>query len=943
MHNGESPHAFAMSGTPGEPTMTPEGLAREQIDAQLRAAGWVIQNAKEINLGAAPGVAVREFQGRTGPADYVLFIEGKVAGIIEAKPEGTTLSGVADQAARYQANLPDHLQCWYPEPPFLYESTGAETYFCDTRDPNHRSRGLFTFHTPQGLKELLAEPTTFRERLQHLPPLDPTGLRACQVEAIRGAEASLQLNHPRALLQMATGSGKTYTAVQLCYRLAKFARARKILFLVDRRNLGRQAKNEFEQFVVPGDGRKFTELYPVQHLTHGGLDPAAKVVITTIQRLYASLRGEEGPDDEAEEHSGFEADVRNQQPRDVAFNPAIPIDTFDLVIVDECHRSIYNLWRQVLEYFDAFLLGLTATPSAHTFGFFNQNLVSEYPHERAVVDGVNVGYEIYRIRTAITEQGATVQAGTVVDRRDRLTRQKRWEQLQDDLPYEAGALDRTVVARDQIRTVLTTFREKLSTDLFPGRTLVPKTLIFAKDDNHAEDIVLMAREVFGEGDAFCKKITYRSKLSGEDPDTLLSEFRNSFYPRMAVTVDMIATGTDVRPLECLLFMRDVRSQLYYEQMKGRATRVLSPDELHSVTADAPAKTHFVLVDAVGVTETDKTDTRPLEREPTVPLDRLLLRVAQGDRSTDTLATLAGRLARLDRRATPEQAAQVPPVSADHGQGPGLKALANRLLDACDPDTITDRARRQFALANGAEPTEAQFQAVRQTLSEEAARPFQRPALRDRLITLTRETEQVIDHVSRDEVLYAGFDEEKARGLIQSFRAFMEERKDELLALQVLYQHRHRDRHLTFQAVKELAEALGRGKPPLAPELLWSAYARLEAGRVKGAGSQRLLTDLISLVRFTLGERPELEPFRDEAQRRFDAWLAAHQQGGQPFTGAQVEWLTLFKERIQAASAVSVDDLDQMPFAQKGGPAKAVQLFGPALRAILEELNEVLVA
>lgn len=925
------------------PALTPEARARQVIDAQLAAAGWVIQDPKAIDLGAGQGVAVREFQGRTGPADYVLFIEGKVAGILEAKPEGTPLSGVVEQAARYQANLPDHLQRWYAEPPFLYESTGAETYFRDSRDPNPRSRSLFTFHTPQGLKELLLEPSTFRERLQHLPDLDPTGLRACQVEAIRGAEASLRQNKPRALLQMATGSGKTYTAVSLCYRLAKFAKAKKILFLVDRRNLGRQAKHEFEQFVVPGDGRKFTDLYPVQHLTHGALDPAAKVVITTIQRLYASLRGEEGPDDETEEHSGFEGAVPDQRPRDVAFNPALPIDAFDLVIVDECHRSIYNLWRQVLEYFDAFLLGLTATPSAHTLGFFNQNLVSEYPHERAVVDGVNVGYETYRIRTEITEKGSSVQAGTVVDRRDRQTRQKRWEQLQDDLAYEAGALDRSVVAKDQIRTVLATFKERLFTDLFPNRSIVPKTLIFAKDDNHAEDIVLMAREVFGEGDAFCKKITYRSRLAGEDPDTLLSEFRNSFHPRLAVTVDMIATGTDVRPLECLLFMRDVRSQLYYEQMKGRATRVLSPDELHGVTADAPAKTHFVLVDAVGVTETDKTDTRPLEREPTVPLEKLLLRVAQGDRSIDTLATLAGRLARLDRRATPAQAALVPPVSAEHGSGPDLRALANKLLDACDPDQVQARAQAHFGLAFGVEPTEAQVRAARLALAEEAAKPFQRPALRERILTLTRETEQVIDHVSRDAVLYAGFDEEKAKGLITSFKAFMEARQDELLALQVLYQHRHRDRHLTYQAVKELAEALGRGQPPLAPDLLWSAYARLEAGRVKGAGSQRLLTDLISLVRFALGERPELEPFRDEAQRRFDAWIQAHQQGAAPFAPSQVEWLTLFKERIQAASAVSVDDLDQPPFAQKGGPAKAVQLFGKDLRAILEELNEVLVA
>ncbi len=924
--------------------MTPEALARENIDAQLRAAGWVLQDSRQIDLSASLGVAVREFQGRTGPADYVLFVEGKVAGIIEAKAEGTTLSGVADQAARYQANLPEHLQCWFPVPPFLYESTGAETYFGDTRDPNHRSRSIFTFHTPEGLKELLLESTTFRERLHNLPELDRTGLRDCQVEAIHGAERSLRLNHPRALLQMATGSGKTYTAVTLAYRLVKFAKARRILFLVDRRNLGRQAKNEFEQFVVPGDGRKFTELYPVQHLTRGGIDPAAKVVITTIQRLYASLRGDpEGPDEDAEEHSGFESEVRDQAPRDVAFNPEIPIDTFDLVIVDECHRSIYNLWRQVLEYFDAFLLGLTATPSAHTFGFFNQNLVSEYPHERAVVDGVNVGYEIYRIRTRITEQGATVEAGTLVDRRDRLTRQKRWEQLQDDLPYDAKDLDRSVVAKDQIRTVLATFRDRLFVDLFPGRTVVPKTLIFAKDDNHAEDIVLMAREVFAQGDAFCKKITYRSALSGENPDTLLSEFRNSFHPRIAVTVDMIATGTDVKPLECLVFMRDVRSQLYYEQMKGRATRVLSAEELHSVTADALAKTHFVLVDAVGVTETDKTDTRPLEREPTVPLDKLLLRVAQGDRSVDTLATLAGRLARLNRRANAEQAALIPPVSAEHGHGPGLRDMANRLLDALDPDRIQDRARKQFGLLPEVEPTAAQFQAVRQAMSDEAARPFNRPALRERLINLTRETEQTLDHITRDEVLYAGFDEEKAKGLIQSFRTFIEEHQDELLALQVLYQHRHKDRHLTFQAVKELAEAMSHGRPPLAPELLWSAYARLEAGRVKGATSRRMLTDLISLVRFAMGERPELEPFQDEAERRFQAWMKARQQGPHPFTEAQAEWLTLFKERIQAASAVSVDDLEQMPFTQRGGPARAVQLFGPGLRAILEELNEVLVA
>jgi len=320
-----------------------------------------------------------------------------------------------------------------------------------------------------------------------------------------------------------------------------------------------------------------------------------------------------------------------------------------------------------------------------------------------------VGYEIYRIKTRITQDGAKVDAGTFVDKRDRETRKKRWEQLDDDLAYKSNELDRSVVAPDQIRTVLKTLQERFLTDLFPGRTDVPKTLVFAKDDSHAEDIVLTAREVFGQGDAFCKKITYRS---GEDPDTLLAEFRNSYFPRIAVTVDMIATGTDVKPLECLLFMRDVRSQLYYEQMKGRATRVLTPDELHGVTPDAKAKTHFVLVDAVGVTESDKTDSRPLERTPTVPLEKLLRRVAEGDHSVDTLSSLAGRLARLDRKLTPAQAAQVPKVSAADGQGPDLKALTNRILDALDPDKIEARARKQFGLMSSP--------------PRPSSRPFRRP-------------------------------------------------------------------------------------------------------------------------------------------------------------------------------------------------------------------------
>ncbi len=463
---------------------------------------------------------------------------------------------------------------------------------------------------------------------------------------------------------MATGAGKTYTACSFTYRLIKHAGAKRVLFLVDRSNLGRQATAEFQQFVAPDTGRKFTEVYNVQHLTSNNLDSVARVTICTIQRLYSILRGEE-LDEDLEEKSGYEIASALEAgaaatPKEVAYTDRVPIETFDFIVTDECHRSIYGLWRQVLEYFDAFLIGLTATPSKQTIGFFNQNLVMEYNHERAVADGVNVGYEVYRIKTQVTEQGGKVEKGFYVDRRNRETRTVRWERLDEDLAYAAKDLDRSVVVKSQIRTVLQAFKDALFTELFPGRTLVPKTLIFCKDDSHAEDIVHLVREVFGKGNDFAKKITYKTynpeTRRYEKSETLIQEFRTSPQLRIAVTVDMIATGTDIKPLECLLFLRDTRSRTYFEQMKGRGTRVLTPTDLQAVSgADARAKTHFVIVDAVGVCESDKTDSRPLERQRTVAFDKLLLGVALGKRDEDTLTTLAGRLARLDREISRQDA------------------------------------------------------------------------------------------------------------------------------------------------------------------------------------------------------------------------------------------------------------------------------------------------
>ena len=591
--------------------MTPENRARRNIDKMLEAAGWHIQNYAERDTGAALGVAVREYPlANAQRADYLLFVSGLAVGFIEAKKAGTTLSGAAQQAARYQANIPAGLPI-QQGCPFVYTSTGIETYFQDAREPNSRTRLVFAFHTPDTLQDIL-QSVPLRQRLKdNLPFLEKGNLRDCQFEAITNLEDSLKEARPRALIQMATGSGKTYLAVSSVYRLIKFAQAKRVLFLVDRNNLGRQTLREFQAYTTPDDGSKFWELYNVQHLSSNIIDEASAVCITTIQRLYSMLTGDPDYESDDEERSNFEQETEDTTPQKIIYNQNIPIDTFDLIIVDECHRSIYGKWRHVLEYFDAFITGLTATPYGQTRNFFNQNLVYEYRHEQAIADNVNVGYYVYWIKTEITQSGSTLEAGSYVARRDRQSRRLNWDALDADVEYTETQLDRDVVAIAQIRTVITEFKNKLFTELFPNRRIVPKTLIFAKDDSHAEDIVHIVREVFAKGDDFCQKITYQS----DKPEELIKKFRTDPIFRIAVSVDMISTGTDIKPLECLVFMRAVRSSGYFEQMKGRGVRTIKSDDLRSVTGDATAKTHFIVVDAVGVCESIKTDSQSLPGEP----------------------------------------------------------------------------------------------------------------------------------------------------------------------------------------------------------------------------------------------------------------------------------------------------------------------------------------
>ncbi|MGH7139343.1 MAG: DEAD/DEAH box helicase family protein, partial [Pirellulales bacterium] len=469
--------------------MDPEQKARLRIDQQLELAGWVVQDYRDMHIAAGLGVAIREFSLLTGEADYLLYVDGQTIGVIEAKPEGHTLTGVETQSAKYTDGLPPELPCWGKPLPFAYESTGAVTQFTNTLDPDPRSREVFTFHRPQELLRLVELDTQLRAKLRSLPELNTQRLWRVQIDAVRKLEKSLVQNRPRALIQMATGSGKTFTAASFIYRLIKFAGAKRVLFLVDRANLGRQTYKEFQQYLSPYNGLKFTDEFNVQHLRKNTIDPVSRVCISTIQRVYSILQGDPDFDEANEEGSMFEtAWVR--EPVTVSYNAAFPIESFDFIVCDECHRSIYNLWRQVLEYFDAFIIGLTATPSKQTIGFFNNNLVMEYGHTAAVADGVNVGFDVYRIRTRVTESGATLEGepGLFVPHRDRRTRRERLKEVSDELPYAANQLDRDVVNKNQIRKVIQTFHDRLFTEIFPGRSEVPKTLVFAKDDSHADDI-----------------------------------------------------------------------------------------------------------------------------------------------------------------------------------------------------------------------------------------------------------------------------------------------------------------------------------------------------------------------------------------------------------------------------------------------------------------------
>ncbi|MFC7262936.1 type I restriction endonuclease subunit R [Streptomyces lutosisoli] len=945
-----------------------EVQAREKIDAMLSKAGWRIQDKADANPLAGKGVAIREFTVATGRADYVLYVDGKIVGVIEAKREGTPLAGALAQNERYAAGvLKEHaMAVWRREEPFAfrYATTGTETYFLNRVDPDARSREVFAFHRPETfaawMKRADADPQTptFRAALRtSMPLLETHGLRMAQVEAITGLEGSLAADRPRALIQMATGAGKTFTAVTETYRLLRHAGARRVLFLVDRNNLGRQAHAEFDKYRTPDENRKLTDLYNVDMLGRSGLQETSSVVISTIQRMYAFLKGEplaDGPetdepdtddlkaskaksgDREDKKASTLDETYTADEPITVDYNPDVPIESFDVIVVDECHRSIYGLWRGVLEYFDAHLVGLTATPTRQTKGFFDNNMVSRYTFEQAVADGVNVDFDIVRLNTDLREDGgAKIEAGTTVRIRDRQTRTQRYEELDEDFEYTVSQLGRTVITADEIRAVLTTYRNNWQR-WFPGRADLPKTLVFAAGDDHADEVLKQVKQVFGRGDKFAKKITYRSRENGDDPDSLINDLRNSPNLRVAVTVDMIATGTDVKPLECVIFLRSIRSPVLFEQMKGRGARSIDADELKAVTPEAApdlVKDRFVLIDAVGVTDSPLVDARPLipAGEKGISLAKLLDKAGTRSLTADEAETLGRRLARIDRQLGDEEKK----LLAETSGGVGLADLARRIADAVDVDT-QDRARHE----GGPE--------LAKKLVQDAVAPLtSRPELRKLILEIRHQQDLTYDETTEVRVteLREIPREERARKELAEWNSLLgKEQRDENAAIQVALgsgTRRFTPREAR-DALKELAGRIRATNRSWTTGVLWDHYDQL--GKAAASpGKEAGLGDLMRLIRYELGADDELRPYRTVVEERFEGWLLRQRQAGVEFTEDQLWWLDRIKNSIAADIGIEPGDFGHAPFSERGGGRGFMRAFGDKDKALelLDELNQEL--
>ena len=837
--------------------MLPEQKARVIIDRMFEEAGWRIVDRS----GYAPNmtaVAIREgLMKGNKEADYFLFLNGKAVGIPEAKRAEINVDSdtVKEQAAFYTRSCPSWCQAWFPTIPLpiAYVSNGKDLMFYDTRKSNTQFESCHNIHTPKELTKLLG----IQDEYAGLPTLSPKGLRDCQYEAITELEKSFRSGESRALMVLATGAGKTYTACLTSYRMLAYTPMRRILFLVDRNNLGKQAESEFGTFRLTENGDPFNTIFTVNRLKSAKIPHDSNVVISNIQRLYSLLKGIEIEDKEDDED--YEPDHEIEMPE----NPNLPSDFFDMIIIDECHRSIYGNWHKVLDYFStAKMIGLTATPIPETKAFFNNNIIVNYTLEQSIIDGVNVDCRIYRIKTQVTENGGAILKGDPIEKETRYTGEVQTIKNQETKNYTREELNRSIVNPSQIKLILETYRDAVYTEMFtdpqrePDMNYLPKTLIFALNENHASNIVKIAKEVFGcDDERFVQKITY----SADDSNELIRQFRNEKDFRIAVTCTLVATGTDIKPLEVVMFMRDVTSEPLYVQMRGRGVRTIGDEQLRNVTPNAYSKDCFFLVDVVGVTEHEKTIVPPSDEATTrlVSLKELLEKITHGNVSDDYLRLLASRLSRINNKCEEKDREEF-----IHLAYQSMIDIASNIFTALEDGTLPE-----YLDVN--EPNVERKALVKSIANHPQARQYL-------LILNAGFVETLIP--GEDTLISKGFSQEEAQATTSAFETYCDAHKDEIEALRIIYNNSGEP--ITYSMLKDLENKLKWENSKFNKSLLWNSYAIIEPQSVKRYSTKEekeALTNIIQLVRFAYHQTPKLESLYPLATQRFNLWCGQNQR------------------------------------------------------------------
>lgn len=854
--------------------MLPEELARKKIDKQLKNAGWDIVARDEYVPKSASAVKEALMQGNT-ESDYLLFVEDKAIAVLEAKKETTDLGGiVAAQAEGYAVSPQPWYGLWIPNRiPLVYLANGNKIYFKNMlTDPDGDYTELSAMHSPKKMLQIIGKKSEYGA----LPRIDKTGLRDCQYDAEVSLEASLKSGKKKALAVLATGSGKTYLACLASYRLLNYTPTKRILFLVDRNNLARQTESEFSIFDRTENRQSMSSLYQIKRLK-AKEDISGDIVISTIQKLFAVLTGQsfsEAAEDAEDEINDRDNEKETKEVVQLNGELALPPDYFQMIIVDECHRSIYGKWRAVLDYFtSAKVLGLTATPTPEAYAFFDNNIVENYTYDDSVVDGVNVPARVYRIITDATVHGGTIHAGETIKEKSRKGGAVSERTVNERVDYAPTQLDRSVINPNQIESVLSAYKTAIYADLYPDREkkweYIPKTLIFAKDDNHATEIVKAAEKVFADSftngkvpEGFARKITY----SAGDSNALIRDLKTEKDFRIAVTVTLVATGTDVKPLEVVLFMNDVKSEVLYTQMKGRACRSLSDDKLKEVTPNAATKECFYIVDAVGVTEHDKNMPKPSSGTGTgttpLSLEHLLEHLAHNDLGDDNLALLRDYCATINKRYEDNAlfGRHLDLFVADFGFSPKALALSiNNSLSAgrLPPfvDASHDNSERMDLIIGLIGSIGARKKLLEMQKGYYAFTP-DKP----------------------DEIIYAGFSKESARSFIESFEKYLHDNKDSVEALRIIYNSE--ETVITYSMLCELRDKLISANRLFTPFSIWRNYRLLDSENVEELDIKqnvRALTHLIQLVRFAFGKTENLTSLFGGYTQRFNLYCGQVQR------------------------------------------------------------------